>query len=213
MLQVPAILRLFYKDAVWRLNPNEKVIYLTFDDGPNPVVTPQVLSLLEDYGVKATFFCIGDNVRKYPELFDELSIKGHAIGNHTFNHLRGFDTPTNEYVENVLKADSLIGSRLFRPPHGRIKLGQYRILKKEFKVIMWDVISYDYNKKISPETIMREIRLKSRNGSIVVFHDSLKAEKNVLAVLPQALKFWHDAGYELRTITEDVIGANAGKHL
>ena len=213
MLQVPAILRLFYKDAVWRLNPNEKVIYLTFDDGPNPVVTPQVLSLLEDYGVKATFFCIGDNVSKYPELFDELSAKGHAIGNHTFNHLRGFDTPTNEYVENVLKADSLIGSRLFRPPHGRIKLGQFRILKKEFKVIMWDIISYDYNKKISPETIMREIRLKSRNGSIVVFHDSLKAEKNVLAVLPQALKFWHDSGYELRTITEDVIGANAGKHL
>ena len=213
MLQVPAILRLFYKDAVWRLGANEKVIYLTFDDGPNPVVTPQVLRLLDDHGVKATFFCIGDNVRKYPELFDELSAKGHAIGNHTFNHLRGFDTPTNEYVENVQKADSLIGSRLFRPPHGRIKLGQFRILKKKFDVIMWDIISYDYNKKISPETIMREIRLKSRNGSIVVFHDSLKAEKNVLAVLPQALKFWHDAGYELRPITKDVIGDNAGRQL
>jgi peptidoglycan/xylan/chitin deacetylase (PgdA/CDA1 family) len=197
MLQVPEILKSVIKNVVWRINPAKKVIYLTFDDGPNPGVTPQVLDILDRFEVKATFFCVGENVSRFPDVFDEVKRRGHTVGNHTFNHLKGFEYSTDDYVRNVKKASEFIDSRLFRPPHGQIKPSQIKALKDDYLIIMWDFITYDYDKRIEPEKIIAEVKKRSRNGSIVVFHDSLKAEKNVLQVLPEALRFWKENGYEV----------------
>ena len=198
--QVPIFVKWFLKGVFWRINPSEKVIYLTFDDGPIPEVTPKVLEILDDFGVKATFFCVGDNVRKHPEVYKEVISRGHAVGNHTFNHIKGFDYLADEYVENVKKASEYIQSGLFRPPHGQIPPKKIKCLRADYKIIMWDIITYDYDKTFSAAKIMRLIRRKSRNGSIVVFHDSLKSEKNVLEALPKALTFWKKEGYEVRTL-------------
>ncbi|HNX11915.1 MAG TPA: polysaccharide deacetylase family protein [Paludibacteraceae bacterium] len=197
MLQVPEILKSVIKNVVWRINPAKKVIYLTFDDGPNSRVTPLVLDILDRFEVKATFFCVGENVSRFPDVFDEVKRRGHTVGNHTFNHLKGFEYSTDDYVRNVKKASEFIDSRLFRPPHGQIKPSQIKALKDDYLIIMWDFITYDYDKRIEPEKIIAEVKKRSRNGSIVVFHDSLKAEKNVLQVLPEALRFWKENGYEV----------------
>ena len=197
MLQVPEILKSVIKNVVWRINPAEKVIYLTFDDGPNSRVTPLVLDILDRFEVKATFFCVGENVSRFPDVFDEVKRRGHTVGNHTFNHLKGFEYATDYYVRNVEKANGYIKSDLFRPPHGQIKPSQIKALKDDYRIIMWDFITYDYDKRIEPEKIIAEVKKRSRNGSIVVFHDSLKAEKNVLQVLPEALRFWKENGYEV----------------
>ena len=197
MLQVPEILKSVIKNVVWRINPAEKVIYLTFDDGPNSRVTPLVLDILDRFEVKATFFCVGENVSRFPDVFDEVKRRGHTVGNHTFNHLKGFEYSTDDYVRNVKKASEFIDSRLFRPPHGPIKPSQIKALKDDYLIIMWDFITYDYDKRIEPEKIIAEVKKRSRNGSIVVFHDSLKDEKNVLQVLPEALRFWKENGYEV----------------
>lgn len=194
-------MKFLWKDVVWRMNPAEKVIYLTFDDGPNPQITPQVLDILDEHGVKATFFCVGDNVRKYPDTFSDVTKRGHAVGNHTFNHIKGFKYSTADYVENVQKASEYIESRILRPPHGQIKFSQVRALKKNYKIIMWDLITFDYDKNVTPEQISRIVKKQTRNGSIVVFHDSLKAERNVLNTLPVALSFWKNQGYDFRLLT------------
>lgn len=198
--QVPIFVKWFLKGVFWRINPSEKVIYLTFDDGPIPEITPKVLEILDDFDVKATFFCVGDNVRKHPEVYKEVISRGHAVGNHTFNHIKGFDYLADEYVENVKKASEYIQSGLFRPPHGQITPKKIKRLRADYKIIMWDIITYDYDKTFSAAKIMRLIRRKSRNGSIVVFHDSLKSEKNVLEALPKALRFWKEEGYMLRKL-------------
>lgn len=200
MRQIPDIIKTLWRTPVWRINPSEKAIYLTFDDGPNPVVTPQVLDMLDEFGVKATFFCVGENVQKYPEIFEEVKRRGHSVGNHTFNHLKGYENTTENYVENVRKADEYIHSKLFRPPHGRIRLRQINALKKDYRIILWDFITYDFDKNVTPKQILAEIKKRSRNGSIVIFHDSPKAEKNVLAALPEALKFWREEGYGICAI-------------
>ena len=197
MLQVPEILKSVIKNVVWRINPAKKVIYLTFDDGPNSRVTPLVLDILDRFEVKATFFCVGENVSRFPDVFDEVKRRGHTVGNHTFNHLKGFEYATDYYVRNVEKANGYIKSDLFRPPHGQIKPSQIKALKDDYRIIMWDFITYDYDKRVEPEKIIAEVKKRSRNGSIVVFHDSLKAEKNVLQVLPEALRFWKENGYEV----------------
>ena len=204
--QVPRFVKWFLRDVFWRINPSEKVIYLTFDDGPIPEVTPKVLDILDEFGVKATFFCVGDNVRKHPEFYKEVIKRGHAVGNHTFNHIKGFDYSVDEYVENVKKASEYIQSPLFRPPHGQITPKKIKRLRADYQIIMWDIITYDYDKTFSPEKMMRIVRRKSRNGSIVVFHDSIKAEKNVLETLPKALKFWKEEGYEIKKMIWDCGG-------
>ncbi len=200
MRQVPEFIKRIWRTPIWRMDSNQKAIYLTFDDGPNPDITPQVLDILDEFGVKANFFCVGENVQKYRDVFEETKRRGHKVGNHTFNHLKGFETSVEEYVENVEKANEFIRSKLFRPPHGRITLRQVNALKKDYKIIMWDFITYDFDVRVSPETILNEVKKRSRNGSIVVFHDSTKAAKNMLAVLPKAIQFWQDEGYELKLI-------------
>jgi peptidoglycan/xylan/chitin deacetylase (PgdA/CDA1 family) len=199
MMQFPVFLRPLFGKLTWRIKTKSRVIYLTFDDGPVPEVTPQVLDILDLYGWKATFFCVGENVRKYPELYQEIIRRGHRVGNHSYHHIRGFRCSVQEYVANVKKASELIESKLFRPPHGRIKFSQIKALKSDYQIVMWDVISYDYDRRISPETIFNIIKRNLRKGSIVVFHDSIKAEKNVLTVLPKALAYWkeHEYHYDL----------------
>ena len=194
-VQFPDILRPFLGKLLWRKSSSEKVIYITFDDGPVPEVTPLVLDLLDEYNIKATFFCVGENVEKYPEVYKELVKRGHRIGNHTYNHLKGASVSTDEYVANVEKAALSIESNLFRPPYGRIKKEQKKALKVGYEIVMWDVITHDYNSSLSPQTIMQNIRRYSRNGSLVVFHDSIKAERNMLTVLPLAIEYWNSKGY------------------
>ena len=172
-----------------------KVIYITFDDGPVSEVTPQILDLLDEYKVKATFFCVGENVKKFPEVYAEVIRRGHKTGNHTFNHLKGIQVSKNEYVGNVQKAAEYIDSNLLRPPYGRITFSQKKKLRNKFEIIMWDVLTQDYDKSLSPDKIMENITRYSRNGSIVVFHDSIKAKDNVLTVLPQAINWWRKEGY------------------
>ena len=179
MRQIPDFIKLMWRTPVWRINPSEKVIYLTFDDGPNPEVTPRVLDILDEFEAKATFFCVGENVMKYPEIFQEVKHRGHAVGNHTFNHVKGTEKTVKEYVDNVGKAHEYIHSKLFRPPHGRITLSQVNKLKADFKIIMWDFITYDFDRQVTSTEILKEVKLRSRNGSVVIFHDSLKARKNI----------------------------------
>lgn len=190
------IIRLFYRGFTWRKKTKEKIIHLTFDDGPTPEITPWILELLDEYGWKATFFCVGENVEKYPELYQKILNRGHRTGNHTFNHLSGFSTKTEEYITNVRKAAEHIDSNLFRPPYGKIKRKQKKQIKLDgYEIVMWDLFTRDYNKKQTPEAILHKIKRLSRKGSIVLFHDSAKARNNVLAALPRAIEFWNEQGY------------------
>ena len=203
--QTPDFIRKLIPGAVWRLPQKEKTVYLTFDDGPIPEVTPWVLDLLKKYNIKATFFCVGDNVRKHPEVFKMVVSAGHSVGNHTFNHLQGFKVRSGKYVENVELADSYIRSNLFRPPHGHLRIRQGTKLSKKFRFVMWDVITRDYNMKLSGEYVLNVVKRYVRNGSIIVFHDSIKAEKNMKYALPRAIEFLLSEGYKFEKITEEEI--------
>lgn len=203
--QTPDFIRKLIPGAVWRLPQKEKTVYLTFDDGPIPEVTPWVLDLLKKYNIKATFFCVGDNVRKYPEVFKMVVSAGHSVGNHTFNHLQGFKVKSDKYVENVELADSYIRSNLFRPPHGHLRIRQGTKLSKKFRFVMWDVITRDYNRKLSGEYVLNVVKRYARNGSIIVFHDSIKAEENMKYALPRAIEFLLSEGYKFEKITEEEI--------
>ena len=195
-VRFPDFVRPFFGKLVWRKDTSSKVIYLTFDDGPVPIVTPQVLDILDQFNVKGTFFCVGDNVRRYPEVYAQVVERGHKTGNHSFNHIKGFSVSADEYVDNVLKALAYINSSLFRPPYGRITPKQKRKLEPRFEIIMWDLLTHDYNSKLTPETILKNIKRYTRNGSIVVFHDSVKAANNLFSILPAAIEFWKSEGYE-----------------
>lgn len=181
----------------------EKALYLTFDDGPIPEVTPWVLETLSQYAGKATFFCIGDNVRKHPAIYQRIREEGHAVGNHTFNHLNGWKTSRDAYLENVGKCAELVDSSLFRPPYGRIRRKQAQRLvaaDNRYRIIMWDVLSGDFDTGLSPEKCLRNVLKHTENGSIVVFHDSLKAERRLRYVLPRALQYWQEKEFKLNKI-------------
>lgn len=201
--QPPFIYRALFPGAVWRISSrDEKQIFLTFDDGPIPEVTPWVLDLLDKYNIKATFFCVGDNVYKYPKVFEEVVKRGHAVGNHTFNHLQGWKTWTKKYVQNVHKADQLIKSNLFRPPHGHIRLLQSAALMHQYNFIMWDVVTRDYSKYLNGEQVLENVKKYTRNGSVIVFHDSLKAEKNLRYALPRAIEWLMSEGYTFKIFND-----------
>jgi len=210
IFRTPYVLPWIYPQLVWRNNPQEKKIYLTFDDGPVPGPTEFVLDALNEFNAKATFFCIGDNVRKHPEVFAKVVAAGHSIGNHTFNHLKGWNCSVQDYVNNVaLCSDQLIQSgflpsnsgedRLFRPPYGRIKRNQIRALTN-YQIIMWDVLTHDYARSLSPEPCLRRSIKATRSGSIVVFHDSFKAADNVKYVLPRYLEYFSAEGYSFEKL-------------
>lgn len=193
--QLPDFLRRFYLGVTWRKSQHEKMIYLTFDDGPIPKVTPWVLDILDLYHIKATFFCVGENVMKYPEIYQDILNRGHRTGNHTYNHKRGFFTCTRSYLRNVEKASSYINSTLFRPPHGEMRRRQLKVLRKKFEVMQWDVITRDYNPNLSEGKALSIVKKYARNGSIIVFHDSLKAERNLRYSMPKAIEFLLQKGY------------------
>ncbi|MDR3118155.1 MAG: polysaccharide deacetylase family protein [Mediterranea sp.] len=198
--QPPEIIRALYPKAVWRMDPTEKAVYLTFDDGPIPGITPWVLDVLDRSGIKATFFMVGDNVCKYPDTFRMVVERGHRIGNHTFNHIRGFGFSTRSYLENTDKANETMKTDLFRPPHGRMRWGQYHLLRKHYKIVMWDLVTRDYSKRVNKEQVFEIVKKYTRNGSIITFHDSLKAEKNIKYALPRSIEWLKEQGYAFKLL-------------
>ncbi len=195
----PGIFRLLFPTALFRVPKGKRSapreVYLTFDDGPVPEVTPKVLDILDRYGVHATFFMVGDNVRRHPELLEEVRRRGHAVGNHTFHHLQGAHVTTKRYLRDIMEAHKLIGSPLFRPPHGWMRPRQARAMRKVFTPVMYDLVTRDYSRRLTAEQVMQNVRRYTRPGAIIVFHDSLKAEPRVLKVLPEAIEWLLNHGY------------------
>lgn len=198
----PLLYRLLFPEGIWRIKRGggRRVVYLTFDDGPVPEVTPWVLDTLDRYGIKATFFLVGDNVARNPGLFEEIKRRGHSWGNHTMHHLQGRLVSTYRYMHDISEANSLIGSPIFRPPHGLIRWKQARAIKDHYNIILYDLVTRDYSRKLTPERVFNNVRRYARNGSIIVFHDSLKAEKNMKAALPRAIEYLLARGYEFEAI-------------
>lgn len=202
------ITKILFSNYIWEIPNKSKKVYLTFDDGPIPVVTEWVLDTLKKENIKATFFCIGDNIKKHPEIFKRIINEGHSIGNHTFNHLKGWETNTNVYLENFnlcedeIQKNSGKNTNLFRPPYGKIKLSQSRLLRKKgYKIIMWDIITFDFDTKTTPEKCFSNVNDNVASGSIIVFHDSIKAEQNLRYALPKAIKQLKEKGFEFDVIS------------
>jgi len=181
----------------------DKVIYITFDDGPIPEVTPEALTILKKYDAKATFFMVGDNVRKHPDIFELVTRDGHAIGNHTFHHLNGWKTPPGEYMEDVNRCREYFSTRLFRPPYGRFTPTQYFLLRNDFRFVLWSVLTGDFRKTITPEQCLNNALEHTRSGSIVVFHDNLKATEKLMYALPRFLEHFSGLGYRFEGISRD----------
>lgn len=200
LVKTPQIIRKMFPNFVWSVSELDRVLYLTFDDGPHPEVTPWVLEQLKPYDAKATFFCVGDNVQKYPDTFDQLLYEGHTVGNHTFNHLNGWTTDNLPYFHNVRHCARLINSEFFRPPYGRLKPKQVQFLQRHYQIVMWDVLSGDFDTSINGMQCFRNVAHNAGPGSIVVFHDSEKARKNMMASLPKVLEHFHKLGYRFEAL-------------
>lgn len=202
----PFFYKLLYKKAICRFKEEGKSLFLTFDDGPIPEVTPRVLQILKDFNAKATFFCIGKNIKENPGILNQIISNGHALGNHTFNHLNGWKVKTEDYFEDILKCDHQFREStsqrisLFRPPYGRIKLSQYTVLNTQYSIIMWDILSGDFDKNTTGEECLENVLSNAREGSIIVFHDSIKAKDKLFFVLPKVLKYFSENGYTFEAI-------------
>jgi peptidoglycan/xylan/chitin deacetylase (PgdA/CDA1 family) len=200
LVRPPQLLRRLYKNSVWRMDKKDEIIYLTFDDGPIPDITEWVLDILKKYQVKATFFCVGDNIAKNPLIFERIKKEGHQVGNHTFNHVKGWEIKNSAYLQNVEKCQELTKTDLFRPPYGRIKKSQYKLLSKDYRVVFWDVLSYDYDKLTSSKKCLGNSIKYTRNGSVIVFHDNIKAESNLKFTLPQYIEHFLKLNYKFATL-------------
>lgn len=203
LIEQPArFLRWLYPHAVWRMDAHERAVYLTFDDGPIPEATPWVLDVLDRFDAKATFFMVGDNAHRYPELMSEVLRRGHVVGNHTYNHVGGIRLSSWKYLYNVHKANEVLQTKLFRPPHGWMGPAQYRTMRIfGYKVVMWDLVTRDYSRRLTAADVLENVKRYVRNGSIITFHDSLKSIDKLKIMLPEALQWLKDQGYEFRTIT------------
>jgi len=204
--KTPLVVRKMFPQYMWHISTSKPVIYLTFDDGPTPEITEWVLEQLNNYNAKATFFCIGNNVKKYPDIVKKILKNGHSIGNHTHNHLKGWKTKTTAYVKNVETAKSVLDehnceTNLFRPPYGRIKPKQAnQLISKGYNIVMWDVLSFDWDANVTHEKCLDNIIKNTLKGSIVVFHDSLKASKNLKFVLPKVLEYYSQKDYSFKAL-------------
>ena len=197
----PLLYRLLFPEAIWRFkHRNRRVVYLTFDDGPIPEQTPWVLDLLDRYGIRATFFMVGDNVRRHPELLEEVRRRGHSVGNHTMHHLQGMKVTSRRYMRDITEADALIDTTLFRPPHGIMRWAQAKAIKDHYNIIMYDLVTRDYSRKLNPEQVFNNVKRFARNGSIIVFHDSIKAAPNMRVALPKAIEWLLSQGYEFEPL-------------
>lgn len=205
--KTPGFVKTLFPNFVWNIDTDNKELYLTFDDGPTPEITDWVLQLLAKYNAKATFFCIGNNIKKHPEIFQKIITEGHSVGNHTYNHLKGWKHKAKDYVNDVIETDKLINnpsinSNLFRPPYGKFKNKQSKkLLELGYKVILWDVLSYDWDKSVSEDTCFNNVTSAAKEGSIVVFHDSVKASRNLKDVLPKVLEYYTEKGYEFKALS------------
>ena len=198
---MPRWIRKLYPGCIWEMPRNSKKIYLTFDDGPHPEITPYVLEMLKRYNAKATFFCIGKNVQAHPELYDRILEEGHSVGNHTYSHLNGWKSGCPEYLADIAEARRWIKSVLFRPPYGRIKRSQLTQIRKEgYKPVMWNVLSADFDKRLRPEDCIRNVTGSAGPGAVIVFHDSEKAWPRLEKTLPAVLEYYSKAGYSLDRI-------------
>lgn len=207
-VKTPLVAKKMFPNYVWDIPTHTKDLYLTFDDGPTPEITDWTLDVLKQYNAKATFFCIGANIEKHPDIFQRVISEGHTIGNHTQHHVKGWKTKTKIYINEVLETEKQIQtyqskrSHLFRPPYGQIKLKQGKqLIDLNYKIIMWDVLSFDWQKEISEENCLKNVISKSKEGSIIVFHDSVKASKNMMYVLPKVLKYFSEAGYKFKALS------------
>jgi peptidoglycan/xylan/chitin deacetylase (PgdA/CDA1 family) len=200
LVKNPSLLKKVFPSLLWKVNTKEKELYLTFDDGPHPDITPWVLDVLDQFDAKATFFCVGKNVEKYPKVYQEILRRGHTVGNHTQNHLNGWKTPTKEYVKNTELCAQVVESKLFRPPYGKIKTTQIKRLKKDYKIVMWSVISADFDKNIVPEECVNIVIQNADYGNIIVFHDSEKAETNMRHALPKVLNHFTQIGWKFKAL-------------
>lgn len=205
LIKTPGVIQGLFPNFVWRVNTKEKKIFLTFDDGPIPEVTPWVIKQLEKYNAKATFFCVGDNIEKHTDVLDSIVDAGHDLGNHTFNHLSGWATDKLPYFHNVRKCARLVHSSLFRPPYGKMRPSQMQFLQRHYKIVMWDVLSADFDSEISREQCYSNVVDNVRPGSIVVFHDSLKAMKNLKYALPKVLETLSARGYTFEGLNSALV--------
>ena len=203
IVRPPSLLTRALHRMTWDFPGEQKEVYLTFDDGPTPVVTPWVLDRLDEVQAKATFFCLGRNVEKHPEIYNQILASGHTAGNHSYSHLKGFRSSIKRYMEDIHLANNLIDSRLFRPPYGRIFPGQVKAVLEEYDIIMWDVLSIDYNRSLTGERVLQNVVRNVKPGSIIVFHDSEKASDNLYYALPRTLDFLSDNGYAMRAIPSE----------
>ncbi len=204
LVRTPNFIQRFFSSYTWRGNDEheEKVLYLTFDDGPIPEVTPWVLEQLARHDARATFFCVGENAERYPEILADLVDAGHAVGNHTHNHLSGWGTDHQPYIQNVRRCAEVIDSKLFRPPYGRLSPRKAQTLQRHYRIVMWDVLSGDFDSALSPEECLANVLDNIADGSIVVFHDSLKSERNLRYVLPRVLSILSKEGYRFAAIEQ-----------
>ncbi len=209
LVKTPEFIQTFFPNFVWRGSDQQKVIYLTFDDGPIPEVTPWVLEQLAKYDAKGTFFCVGENVKNHPAIFDQVIDAGHSIGNHTFNHISGWGSDNIHYFHNVRHCAHMVDSNLFRPPYGRLKPKQAQFLQRHYQIIMWDVLSGDFDPKIDKEQCLRNVINNVQSGSIIVFHDSVKAEEKLRYVLPKVLEYYSQRGYRFESVTDATVSAAA----
>ena len=208
--KTPGFVKSLFPNLVWNISTDKKELYLTFDDGPTSIITDWVLDLLSQYNAKGTFFCIGNNIEKNPQLFLKIIANGHAVGNHTYNHLKGWKHKTKNYIDDVQQTDQIMnslksneGTKFFRPPYGKFKTKQSKKLQAiGYKVIMWDVLSYDWDKTVNEEDCLNNIISSAKEGSIIVMHDSIKASKNLKGVLPKLLKYYTDEGFVFKALPQ-----------
>ena len=201
IIEQPGVfLRWLYPRALWRMDRHEKAVYLTFDDGPIPEATPYILEILRKYQVRATFFMVGDNVRKHPDLYKAIVADGHQVGNHSHNHISGLRLTFHEYSYNVEHANAYIHSHLFRPPHGWMRIIQYYLIMRRYKVVMWDLVTRDYSKWTTAEDVFANVRRYARNGSIITFHDSVKSIEKLKIALPKSIEWLCAQGYAFKII-------------
>ncbi len=199
-VKTPAIIQWLISDVTWRKKKTDKIIYLTFDDGPIPIITPKILEILNQYNARATFFCVGDNVVKHPEIYEKVLAAGHSVGNHTHHHLNGTFTSTKKYLKDVADCAQVVDSKLFRPPYGRLRWFQKKFLRKHYELIYWDVLSWDFRAELSNEQVLKNVLSQTTNGSIVLFHDSLRSEPRVLYALPKFLEHFSKLGFTFKKL-------------
>lgn len=205
LVKTPELIQNLFPNFIWRIPTSDKRIYLTFDDGPIPEVTPWVLDELTRYDAKATFFCVGENVERYPRIIERLREEGHALASHTNNHLSGWRTENIPYFHNVRRGANLVKSPIFRPPYGRIKPSQVPFLMRHYRIIMWDVLSGDFDPKTTEEQCLRNVINNTRAGSIIVFHDSIKSQHKLRYTLPKVLRHFTEEGYHFDALTEEIL--------